>query len=223
MGTPTWLPEFDLDQPFDLPAGVREIGRIAVAVQAAGNGADLQVTLYPDNGSGDPETSSPIASAVIPAAHISVLGASGSLASAGPLAVSRYNTSCLGPSASTTWTQPAVSVNGVGNYATPVTSGNWTVFLGGYDSAASAAVAVVSEVQYLGAGAVSGALPLASLPQAAWYMLGAATADTMIAAGGVSGSGGTRPCGPRRGARRRERSGPGRHSSRCPARTSAAQ
>ena len=188
-GAPGWLPEYDVDQPFIAPSGMTAIGRVAVAVQAAGNGADLQVTLYPDNGSGDPNLASPLASTVIPASHITQLSAAGSLASAGPLQASRYNTCYLGPGTSTPWTQPAVSLNGAGDYATPVTSGNWTVFIGGYDPTATAAVATVAAAQYLGAGSLSGAVSMPSLPQAAWYVLTAATADTLIAAGGTTTAG----------------------------------
>jgi hypothetical protein len=181
-----WLPDYDVDQPVILPGGVTAIGRVEVAVQAIGAGADLKVTLYPDNGSGAPDTGSPIVSATVPAAHLLALAAAGSLASAGPLATSRSNTVLPGPDTTFAWTQPAVSVNGAATFATPVTSGNWTLFLGGFDATATAASAMVSSVQYLGGGAVSGAIPQQSLPQAAWYSAACATADAIVVAGGTN-------------------------------------
>lgn len=183
------LPGFDDDQPVILPGGVTAIGRVEVAVQAVGAGADLQVTLYPDT-AGAPNTGSPLASTIVPAAHIAALGAAGSLATAGPLATSQSNTVLSGPSVTVAWTQPAVSANGSGTFATPVTAGNWTVFLGGFDATAVAAITSVSGVQYLGGGTVSGAVTLPALPQAAWFILGAATPDTMVAAGGTNTVGG---------------------------------
>ena len=83
-----------------------------------------------------------------------------------------------------------MSLNGAGTYATPVTSSNWTLFLGGYDSVASAASAQVTMVQYLGAGVLSAAIPQASLPQASWDLCAAATTDTLFAAGGTTTAGG---------------------------------
>lgn len=186
--TTWWLAANDIDQPVVIPGGTTAIGRVEAAVQVIGSGADLQVTLYPDNGSGSPNTASPIASTTIPASHISSLGATGSLASAGPLATSRSNGSFLESTASTAWTQPAVTSGGAGNFASPLTSGNWTLFVGGTDNSGSTAIAVVTGVQYLGSGAVSGAIPQPSLPQAATTLAAAATPDTVIAAGGFSGS-----------------------------------
>lgn len=183
-----WLTANDADQPFVLPGGQTAIGRIAVPVQAFGNGADLKVTLYPDNGSGNPLIASPLASTILPAAHIATLGVMGSLASAGPLAVSRYNTCYLGASATIPWSQPAVTSGGAGNFATPVTSGNWTLFIGGTDNSGTNAIAVVTAVQYLGGGTVSGAIPQPPLPQATTTTCAAATADTVIVAGGFAGS-----------------------------------
>lgn len=182
------LPLHDVDQPFTMPFGSNQVGRVQVPVLAAGNGADLQVTLYPDNGSGAPRTSSPAAQATVPAAHITALSAPSGLAAAGPLALSRYNTACLGTAFATTWSQPAVSANGAGNYATPVTSGNWTLFVGGADGVTLAAITGVSAVQYLGGSAVSGAIPQPPLPQAASTVCAAATPDTIVVAGGFSGS-----------------------------------
>ena len=64
----------DLDQPFVMPAGATSLGRIKLALKPIGNGADIRLTLYPDN-AGAPNTASPIASAVIPKEQITTLGA----------------------------------------------------------------------------------------------------------------------------------------------------
>lgn len=183
----TGLSDYDYDQTFALPSGTTAVGRVAVALLATGNGADLQVTLCPDDGSGLPDTSAVLASATVPASHITAVSAAGSLATAGPLQVSRYNASFLGSVSTQPWALAATSGSGSGNYATPVTAGNYTVFLGGYTG--SAASGAVSVVQYQGSGTVSGAVPGPSLPQPAWEVAATATSDTIVLAGGATGSG----------------------------------
>jgi hypothetical protein len=183
--TAGWLPAADVSQPFALPAGVTAIGRVQVPVQASGNGADLQVTLCPDNGSGSPALGSPLASVTVPASHIDALSASGSLAAAGPLATSRYNAGHLGPVGTGPWAQPAVSANGAGSYATPVTSGGFTALIGGYDSLANAAIGYVAVIASQGTS-VSGGATQPALPQATRYACAAITTDSVVVAGGQS-------------------------------------
>jgi hypothetical protein len=183
-----WLPAADVDQPFEMAVGATSVGRVQVPVLASGNGADLQVLLCADNGSGSPLASAPLASAVIPASHILAASATGSLASAGPLATARHNTSLLGAYASMPWTPPAVSANGAGSFATPATSGNFTVLVGGYDSTAHAASGYVAVVAYQGTSLSGGAVQPA-LPQPAWFTSAAVTADSVVVAGGLAASG----------------------------------
>ena len=178
-----WLPAVNLSQPFTMPSGSTAVGRVQVPVQASGNGADLQVLLCADNGSGAP--GSPLASAVIPASHIIQSSAAGSLAAAGPLALAGHNTSLVGTYQTGPWTQPAVSANGAGSYATPATSGNYTALIGGWDSTANAASGYVATIAYQGSS-VSGGITQPSLPQAAWYACAAITADSVVVAGGKS-------------------------------------
>jgi hypothetical protein len=175
----------DVDQPFAMPAGKTVIGRVTLPLSPAGNGADVTVSLCADSG-GSPGTV--IASTRVPASWIAQLAAPSGLGTGGPLATAQSNTMMFGAGATTAWAQPAVSLNGSGNYAAPVTSGNYTILLGGYDATASAAVATVATIAYLGGGAVSGPVPQPSLPQAAYLGMAAATADTVIFAGGAAGA-----------------------------------
>lgn len=182
-----YLRSADIAQPFALQSGTTATGRVAVPLAVTGSGAGLTVTLCPDNGSGAPETSAVLAAATVPASHVSAVSATGSLATAGPLQVSRYNASFLGQLSTRPWAPGAVSSGGAGNYATPVTAGNYTVFLGG-EAGGSTPVSTVSLVQYQGSGTVSGAVPGPPLPQPAWEVAATATSDTIVLAGGWTGA-----------------------------------
>jgi hypothetical protein len=187
--TPGWLPDALVSQPFALPPGSTAVGRVQVPVTASGNGADLQVTLCPDNGSGSPQLSSPLASVTIPASHVSAVSASGSLATAGPLATAQFNTAFLGAAGTGPWAQPAVSANGAGSYATPATSGGFTALIGGYDATANAASGYTAVIASQGAS-VSGGVTQPVLPQAAYYTCAAITTDSVVVAGGRSNTAG---------------------------------
>lgn len=179
------LGQSDIDQPFTMPAGATAVGRVTLPLAPAGNGADVTVSLCADSG-GSPGTV--LASTVLPASHLAQLAATAGLASAGPLATAQSNaavfTSAI--SAGTPWTSPAVSVNGAGDYAAPVSSGNYIILLGGFDHTGTATISAVSTVAYLGAGTMAGPVPQPSLPQGAWNAMAAATTDTVIFAGGIN-------------------------------------
>ena len=181
--TAGWLPDALVSQPFALPPGSTAVGRVQVPVTASGNGADLQVTLCPDNGSGSPQLSSPLASVTVPASHVAALSANGSLAAAGPLATAQFNTAFLGAPGTGPWAQPAVSANGAGSYATPATSGGFTALIGGYDATANAASGYTAVIASQGAS-VSGGVTQPALPQAAYYTCAAITTDSVVVAGG---------------------------------------
>lgn len=176
----------DVDQPFTMPSGSTAVGRVTLPLSPAGNGADVTVSLCADSG-GAP--GSVIVSTRVPAAHLAQLAAPSGLGSGGPLATAQSNTMMFGAGTTAAWAQPAVSLNGSGNYAAPVTSGNYTILLAGFDATASAAVATVATIAYLGGGAISGPVPQPSVPQAAFQAMAAATADTVVFAGGTSGPG----------------------------------
>jgi hypothetical protein len=183
QSTPGWLPAVDVSQPFTMALGETTVGRVQVPVQASGNGADLQVLLCSDNGSGLPVTSAPLASVIIPASHIIQASATGSLASAGPLVVARHNTSLVGAYSTGPWTQPAVSSNGAGSFATPATSGNFTALIGGLDSTANVASGYTAVIGYQGSS-VSGGSTQPALPQPAWFSCATITSDSVVVAGG---------------------------------------
>lgn len=183
-----WLPVYDVDQAFAMPTGQTAIGRIQLAMLPIGNGADVQVTLYPDS-SGSPNLASPITSTVVPKEWItSLLAANGLTNPRSPLATAASNTMQVSGGVIVNWTQPAISGNGVGSYATPVTNGNYIILMGGYDPTASAASGLVATVQYLGGSNLSGPTPQPALPKAAWYGMGAATSSMIMFAGGTNGT-----------------------------------
>jgi len=176
----------DVDQPFTMPSGSAAVGRVTLPLSPAGNGADVTVSLCADSG-GTP--GAVIVSTRVPGSQIAQLAAPSGLTAGGPLATAQSNTMMFGAGTFTVWTPPAVSGNGAGTYATPVSSGNYAILLGGYDTVASAAVATVSTVAYLGGGTISGPAPQPSLPGPAIGALAAATADTLVVAGGNTTAG----------------------------------
>lgn len=178
------LGTFDMDQPFAMPAGATAIGRVTLPLTPVGAGADVTVSLCADSG-GSPGTA--ITSTRIPASWLTQLAAAGGLSAAGPLGTALSNSVVFGPVTNTAWSQPAVSANGSGTYACPVTSGSYTILLGGWDSTANAAATTVATIQYQGGQAVSGPVPQPPLPKGAWFAMAAATASTVIFAGGING------------------------------------
>ena len=182
-----FLPSADVSQPFTLPGGTTAVGRVSLPLLATGGGADLQVSICPDNGSGSPVTASVLATVTVPASHLAATAAAGSLTAAGPLQVSRYNASLMSTAVSTPWAAAATSSGGAGNYACPVTAGNYTIFLGG-TADGSTPLPAVSVVQYQGSGTVSGAAPGPALPQPVREQCATATSDTIVMAGGWTGA-----------------------------------
>lgn len=175
----------DVDQPFTMPGGAAAIGRVTLPLSPSGSGADVTVSLCEDSG-GLPGTV--LASARVPGSWLAQLAAPSGLGAGGPLATAQQNAVMSGDGTTAAWAQPAVSLNGAGSFATPVTSGNCTILAGGYDSTAGAPVATVSTVAYLGGQVLSGPVPQPSLPKAAFYAMAAATADTVVFAGGMTAS-----------------------------------
>ena len=173
----------DVGQPFAMPGGAAAVGRVTLPLSPSGAGADVTVSLCADS-SGSPGTV--LASARVPASWLAQLAAPSGLGTGGPLATAQSNAMMSGDGTTAAWTQPAVSLNGTGTYATPVTGGNYTILAGGYDPAAAAAVAAVSTVAYLGGQVLSGPVPQPPLPKAAFYGMAAATADTVVFAGGTA-------------------------------------
>ena len=171
----------DLDQPFVLSG--TSVGRVVIPVIPFGNGADLLVTLCPDNGSGAPLTSSPIAATAVPAAAIAQLAAIDGLENAtGPLQVPAFNAMyCTGSIVGSPWAGPTGDFTGLAQNAVQAVSGSYFIFAGGFTTAP---VAGVSTAQYLGGGQMG--LPIAqpSLPQANFFGSVTTTSTSVIYLGG---------------------------------------
>lgn len=181
----TWLSYgngTDLDQPFTMPSGHTTIGRVTLPVQPVGNGANLLVTLYPDN-SGSPNTASPLAQSYIPAAWINQLTAPSGLPSAGALATADASTLyAAGGLATTTWV-PASGGGGFLNSAAFTQSGNYGIFAGGYDG--TTYYGTTYTVQWGGGSSLS--LPIAqpSIPTGVENPTVCTTSSAVIVAGGI--------------------------------------
>jgi hypothetical protein len=160
------------------------VGRVTVPIAPSGNGADLLVTLCADNG-GVPNQMTPLAQTKVPAAVITNLTAPNGLTSAGPLAHPSFNTLAFTNLAiSEPWVSPAATVNGAPSYAACVTSGNYSILIGGWDQTGGASTNIVNTAQYLGSGQVAKPIPQPPLPVATFYGAAAATSDTVVYAGG---------------------------------------
>lgn len=185
QGSQGWLPQYDVDQPFAMPAGVTSIGRVEVACTLVGAGADLQVTLYPDNGSGAPNLSSPLASGTVPASHIAATNPNG-----GPLATGNSSWLLLQDQVEVPWPTPTSGGTLGAVYPAGAVSGNWLLMAGGeiIEAQTDPAVATVIGAQWLGGSTLSPAVPMPALPQGAANGAFFATADTVVYAGGDTGA-----------------------------------
>ncbi|MHA6764671.1 Kelch repeat-containing protein [Streptacidiphilus sp. PAMC 29251] len=154
----------DLGQPFTMSGTT--IGRVAIPVLPAGAGADMLVSLWPDNGSGNPNTSgNPLASVSLPAAVLGQLAAPQGLTAAGRLASANYNSGYLSGGVTTSpYPVPAAGASGVSVTSSFACSGNFAVSVGGQDPSTSAATAGVNTFEYVGGGALAPPTPQQSLP-----------------------------------------------------------
>lgn len=176
----------DVAWPFTMPGGSTTIGRVQVAMLPVGTGADIKVSLCADN-SGVPNTASPLASTIVPAAEITSLAATQGLANGGPLATQFSNILQGGPYTATSWGTAATSATGLLTSTTTTSYGQYMLMIGGLDSVSGNPVpyTYLVPLSATGAGpAVSGP----SLPQSLYTPAVAATADTVISAGGYTGS-----------------------------------
>ena len=191
----TWLAygdTTDLDQPFILSG--TSVGRVVLPVSPAGNGADMLVSLYPDNGSGAPNTAAALASTMVPAAYINQIAASAGLLNGGPLATEANNGGyCTGGVTSTPWAAPAADSGGASITASYIVDGDYFVGLGGNNSAGAAAVAGVASVQYLGGGQVALPIQQPALPLAVSQAAVAVCSGCLVSMGGGTGASGSTP------------------------------
>jgi len=166
---------------------VTTLGRVQLAMQAIGNGADVKITLYPDS-SGNPNTSSPLASTIMPASQIAALGAPGGLAlGPGAMATPFSNILMTGPITQIPWGTSSTSASGLITSTSTANYGSYIIMAGGTDSNTSTAVSNVFSVPITGTGA-GAAITQPSLPQALANLGIAASVDSVVTAGGFTGS-----------------------------------
>lgn len=174
----------DIDQPFILPGGSTSIGRVTLPIMPTGAGADLLVTLFPDNGSGAPNLTSPLAATTVPAAWINNMAAPLGLPSGGPLASPKFNTlSGTGGIGAQPWAGPVGDSSGVAQNSSVTVSGNYMITAGG---STTAPVTTVNTIPYLGGTTLGRGVPQTPLPKPTYYGTLAATPTSLIYAGGIN-------------------------------------
>lgn len=177
----------DVDFVFTMPGGSTTIGRIQAAMLPIGNGADIKATLCTDS-AGSPNTAAPLASTIIPAAQINNLAAPGGLATtAGPVGTQFSNILQTGPITQVPWGTASTSATGVISSTTTASFGQYMVLAGGLDTNSSAAVSSVFSVPLTSTGA-GAATTQPSIPQSLDNVGLAVTSDTVVVAGGFTGS-----------------------------------
>ncbi|WP_290646742.1 hypothetical protein, partial [Aquabacterium sp.] len=186
----------DVDQAFVMPGGKTAIGRVALPIKPVNNGADLLVTLWPNN-AGAPDTSgTPLSSTYVPASWINNLAAIDGLTIDTPvLAQPQFNSSLYLSSGTQSWIVPAGTDTSNVFDVSVVSSGNYSIILGGADDATFLAVNNVSVAAFNG-GTTYG-LPQHATPLPKNIVQGstAATADTVMYAGGAAALTGTTTLG----------------------------
>lgn len=177
----------DHAQPFTMSGTT--IGRVLVPLNPVGNGADVLVSLWPDNGSGLPNTvGDPIVATMLPAAYINQVAATTGLASGGPLATVQDNILyCSGSVGTFPWAGPAGDANGLPSNSAFTFNGNYCLFAGGFTNVAFAGV---STAYYASHNTLNQPILQPSLPQGSYYGAMCVTADnnSVVYAGGNSGS-----------------------------------
>lgn len=186
----TWLQPgntIDLDQPVAwVTAYGSQLGYVLVPLQPQGNAADVRVSLCPDNGSGAPNLSAPIASTLLPAAWIKELASPTGIPSGTPLASAQFFTEystlawTTGP-----WAGPGGS-SGVLHSSSCAVSGNYFILVGGWTNTGGSGTTYsnVHTAYYSGAGKLSQTIPQPSLPTGTGFGALAVTSDTLVLVGG---------------------------------------
>jgi hypothetical protein len=184
----TWLPMTlaeDYDQPITMSGTT--IGRVQLPLLPVGEGANVLVSLWPDNGSGDPNTSgTPIASTLVPAAYVNNIAAPLGLDNPpSSLATERNNEyGFQGGVQSLPFLTPAGDASGAINNAVVCTTSDSMLFLGGLNALSSTILANCASTT-AGGGVLAQPVPQTPLPQAT--SLGGATVvngSTVVYCGG---------------------------------------
>ncbi|MET9071770.1 hypothetical protein ABZX95_06195 [Streptomyces sp. NPDC004232] len=173
-------------QPFVMPASHTSVGRVTVPVRPVGTGADLFVALYPDDGSGNPNTSSPLASTVVPASWLTNLADATTVNTGSPSATALFNVLLNDNSTVVPWSTPLVTSSSELNTASSCPSGNYLILAGGSDLSSNGLTDVVL-VYY--AGDVPTAVPATRLPVGLYHAALAATDSTVSIIGGSTSVG----------------------------------
>ena len=178
----------DVCQPFVMPSSVgNALVRLSVPLMPSGNGADVFIGLYPDNGSGAPNTANLLAGTKLPASWITQLAAPNGLAAGGPLATSANNVlRGSGGFTAMPWAGPTGDATGVAQNQSVTVSGDYLITAGGTTS--GNIVSVVNAIPYLGGSTIGRGVPQPSLPTGAGGGMLMATADSVVYAGGLTGS-----------------------------------
>ncbi|MER6374872.1 hypothetical protein ABT255_42420 [Streptomyces mirabilis] len=174
-------------QSFVMPVSHTTVGRVTIPVRPVGAGADLFVALYPDDGNGNPNTSSPLASTLVPASWITNLAGETTVNSGSPNATARFNTIYNDNLTVVPWSTPLVTSSSELNTASSVPSGNYIILAGGSDGSGNGLTDVVL-VFYDGANPPS-AVPATRLPVGLYHAGLAATDSTVTIIGGSTSVG----------------------------------
>jgi hypothetical protein len=179
----------DLSQPFTLSGTA--IGRVEVPLQPNGNGADVLVSLYADNGSGSPNiTAGAICSTLLPAQYLNQVCATTGLANAGPLATAaNYTRYYTGAVTTTTYQPPLSGPGGIGGGNSATVSGSYLTLCGG--NVGSSNTNVVYSIQYLGGGVIGRGVSQPSMPDLNYGAAIASTQSSIYILGGLVGSSAT--------------------------------
>lgn len=182
----------DLSQPFTMPGGHTVTGRVTFPVLLSGAGADLTVSLYPDNGSGSPNTSNLLASTMVPQALLAQLDAYGT----SPLSSARNTALYLtGGKRTFTWAPPTSGSFGASVTATPVQQGNYMISTGGIGAGAGTPATNVTTTLFEGTDLIALSVPQPALPVGLYLHFAAANSSFIAVGGGVTGAGFTNQAG----------------------------
>jgi hypothetical protein len=188
----TWLQPgntLDLDQPVAWQSSYgSQVGYVLLPLQPQGNAADVRVSLCPDNGSGAPNLSAPLAATTLPAAWIKQLACPNGLPAGGPLASARYfSTLSTIPWTTTPWAGPGGS-SGVLHSTSCAVSGQYLIMAGGWTNSGGSGTVYnnVHTAYYSGSGQLSNTIPQPVLPVATGFGALAVTSNTLILVGGFT-------------------------------------
>lgn len=178
---------YEYTQPFTMPVGETTVGRVTIPVRPVGAGADLFVALYPDDGSGSPDTSSALASTIVPATWITNLAGQTIVGSGSTNATSLFNNIQNDNFTQVPWGTPLVTSSSELNSASTVPSGNYIILAGGGDTGGNSLTDVVL-IYYDGVNAPT-AVPATRLPVGLYHAALAATDTTVTIIGGSTSVG----------------------------------